>query len=239
MSVRRFWVDPILWSAEEIKLSPDEAAHALLVLRLKEGQEVQLLDGQGRLARAELSRIEGRQVFCQIREELPWVPPRPRLSICPGLCKPAVMDWLSQKFTELLVDEVRPWRAERSLQSNARPERWQRLADQALKQCGAPRSPKFYEPLPLADLLALVPATSIRLWLYEQASQPTLSQMLAGLDNPDDLWLFLGPEGGFSPQEATLLKQNRFIPCALPGAILRAETANLAAAAIIRLGWPQ
>ena len=51
-----------------------------------------------------------------------------------------------------------------------------------------------------------------------------------------EYWVLIGPEGGFPPQEARLARQSGFTPCGLPGAILRAETASLAAAAVIRFG---
>jgi len=150
------------------------------------------------------------------------------------------MDLLAVKLTELAVDEVRPVICGRSVPQLKEPAvrlaRWERLGGQALKQCGASYRPLFYPPIPFARFLADAPDTACRLMIYEKETSLTLAQALANAKNPPLIWALIGPEGGFSGQEAQAARLAGYTLCGLPGPILRAETACLAVAAVIRFG---
>ncbi len=244
MSLRRFLVPPgALEAGRELELPPQEAAHARKVLRLRPGQEVWLLDGRGRMARAELLEAGRRRVAARVLEIEAPSPARPRLVLCPGLLKPPAMDLLAQKLTELQVDELRPFLAARSVAkaAGARLERWRRLAVQALKQCGAARPPRFAPPAPLEEVLAAAPPTALKLVLYEKEPARTLAGLLAAAPRPEEVWALIGPEGGLEPAEVAQAREAGFAICGLPGAVLRAETASLALAAVVRFSrdWNQ
>jgi 16S rRNA (uracil1498-N3)-methyltransferase len=243
MSARRFLVEPGALAAgpgAELELAPEEAAHAVKVLRLAPGKEVELTDARGAMAAAELVRAGRRGAACRLLRVWRPAPPEPRLVACPGLAKGPAMELLAQKLSEMGAERLCPVVCARSV---ARPKdpaakaaRWQRLADLALKQCGAARAPEVLEPRPLDELLAAAPAGALRLMLYEEETGPTLAQALAG--RPAEVWVLTGPEGGFTPREAEAARAAGFLTCRLPGAILRAETAALAAAAVVRFGGP-
>ena len=242
MSLRRFLVPPQNLKQELVPLPAGEAAHARKVLRLKPGDEVWLLDGEGNLARAALETLERGAASCRVLERLSPAAPRPRLTICPGLLKAAAMDLVVTKLTELMADRIQPFVSERSVArftGDEKVERWQRLAGQALKQCGAPRLPRVYPPLDLADLLATPGPEAARLMLYEDEGEATLAGALAAGRGAAEIWLAVGPEGGFSPAEADLARRRGWTTCGLPGATLRAETASLVGAALVRLGDPE
>lgn len=247
MSQRRFLVPPGALDAAQpgalVALPAEEAAHARKVLRLKPGDQVWLLDGQGRRARAELVSLERGQALARLEalEEEP--PPDWRLVLCPGLLKTPAMDVLAVKLCELGVDQVRPFVSARAVpkagQAGHKVERWQRLAAQALKQCGGARAPQFLEPLPLADLLAQAPPQAHKLMLYEDETGLSLAQALATLPPlapGGQVWGLVGPEGGFAPEEAQAAQAAGFVLCGLGPRVLRAETASLALAAVLRLG---
>ncbi len=238
MSPRRFLVSPADLERDVVELGPGEAAHARKVLRLGPGDEVWLLDGQGRRARARVERADRAGVACRVLD-LDLAPaPGPRLVLCPGLLKAPAMDLLAVKLTELCVDQVRPFFSQRSVvrggEAGGKVGRWRRLAAQALKQCGAGRAPVFHEPLDLAGLLDLPPAGALRLLVYEEERGLSLAQALAGLDPGGEVWLLVGPEGGFAPQEAEAAVAAGFTACGLGPVVLRAETASLACAAVVR-----
>ncbi len=240
MSRRRFLVPPgSLEPERELELPGPEASHARKVLRLAPGDPVWLLDGGGRVARARLTAVERRSVRARVERVETPEPPRPRLVLGLGLLKAPAMDFLCRALTELMVQEMRPFTCLRSLprleQARQRVQRWRRLALQALKQCGAPRPPRIEEPVTLERLLAVAPERARRIMLYEQEHHRPLARALAG-EAPEQVWLLVGPEGGFAPPEARAARQAGFIPCTLPGALLRAETAALAAAAVVRFG---
>lgn len=242
MSLRRFLVEPDALSVGEVVLSAEEAAHARKVLRLAPGAEVELIDGRGRRARGVLTRLDKAGGACRVETVDQAVAPTPRLVLCPGLLKAPAMDLLAAKLTELAVDQVRPMLTHRSVPKagggRSKLERWQRLAGQALKQCGAAQAPEFLAPASLEEVLAAAPPDAAKLLLYEDEQHGSLAQALPGLAGMGDVWALIGPEGGFTPGEAAQAVAAGFISCRLPHTILRAETASLALAGVIRFALP-
>ena len=238
MSLRRFLVAPGDLAAETLDLDKTEANHARKVLRLGVGDHVQLLDGRGKRAEAEIIKLGREGMTCTVLRVEDAEPLKPRLVLCPGLAKGPAMDFMAAKLTELAVDQIRPFMARRSepkiKDAATRLDRWRRLAGQALKQCGAPRTPEFFEPVDLADLLGAAPENAAKIMLYERHKGKSLAQALADVEGSGEVWLFIGPEGGFEDEEAALAQASGCVLCGLPGTILRAETACLAAASIVR-----
>lgn len=239
MSVRRFLVPPGSLAAGEVELPAEEAAHARRVLRLTAGDAVELLDGDGRRAAAVIRRLDARGGSCAVERVDMEPPPAPRLVVCPGLAKGPAMELMAVKLTELMCDALRPVICERSVprlkDGAAKAARWQRLADQALKQCGATRAPVINAPEDLGKLLGRPPAGALKLMLHPHGDAPMLHQTLAGAGGASEVWALVGPEGGFTDDETGLAQEAGFALCRLPGAVLRAETACLALAALVRL----
>jgi 16S rRNA (uracil1498-N3)-methyltransferase len=242
MSSRRFLVEPgSLRVGAELQLAPDEAAHAAKVLRLKTEDEIELLDGAGVKARAEIISLDKKTVSCRVLENETPARPKPKLVLCPGLAKNPAMDLIAQKLTELMADEVRPFISSRSVPKLKDPEtrvqRWRKLSLQALKQCGAAWSPEWSTPVDFSQVLHQPPAGALKLMLYEDAGDAlSLSLALGKRDELSEVWVLVGPEGGFARSEVDAAREAGWTICTLPGAILRAETAALAAAAVIRFG---
>lgn len=239
MSRRRFLVDPAELQRETVELPPAEAAHALKVLRLGLGDEVWLLDGAGGQARAVLQEAGSGAASCRVVERLEQAEPLPRLVVLTGLLKNPAMDLVMVKLTELMAQQVRPVVTKRSVAGLAKGDklgRWQRLAVGALKQSGAPLLPRIFDPQPLEQALDQAPASALRLMLYEDERALSLAQALADAPEHEEVWLLIGPEGGFDLAEVELAREAGFTICGLPGAMLRAETAAIAAAAVVRFG---
>ncbi len=239
MSARRFLVPPGSLAPGLVELPAQEAAHARKVLRLKPGAEVELLDGAGRRAAALIERLDARGGACRV-ERVDEVPPlSPRLVVCPGLAKNPAMELMAVKLTELMCDALMPVVCARSVprlrDGAAKAARWQRLADQALKQCGAARAPRMHAPVDLDELLSLAPEGALKLVLHPDGGHAPLSRVLAQGRGCSEVWALVGPEGGFAPDEVGRAREAGFTPCLLPGAVLRAETACLALAALVRL----
>lgn len=237
MSLRRFLVEPGRLHPGEVPLPAEEAAHARKVLRLAPGAEVELIDGLGRRARGVLCRLDKTGGACRVETVEQAAPPAPRLVLCPGLLKAPAMDLLAVKLTELAVDQVRPVLTQRAVPKEgggSKQQRWQRLAGQALKQCGAARAPEFMAPASLEEVLAAAPPEAAKLLLYEDEERASLARALPGLSGAGEVWALIGPEGGFTREEAAQAVAAGFLSCRLPHAILRAETASLALASVIR-----
>lgn len=221
---------------------PDEIARqARDVLRLRPGDSLALLDGIGGEYPAtieQLARREAHVILGPRREGLPS--PRPPLTLCIGMLKAAKLELILQKGVELGVAVFQPLLTERSVSlaeefSASKRRRYETIIAEALEQCGGSWLPDLREPQPLGAALAAIPADTLALIPWERTpDQPlaaTLRSQRARL-NIAGVWLFIGPEGGFSAAEVELAQRHGALPVTLGRRILRAETAALVAATL-------
>ena len=225
MSLPRFFA-PEARPGDLLELAPEEAHHLRDVLRIREGERVFLLNGKGQEFEAEVVKA-GREGVWVLPTRLSRSEPEPafRLEILIPLLKGGRTEFLVEKATELGVSRIFPFVSRRAV---ARPsprtlERLYRRSIQALKQCGRLWLPLLEAPAPLEELLPKTRASG-RFFAYEKGGAPLHR---AFEPPPGDLALAVGPEGGFSPEEAALLEAFDFLPLTLGPYILRAETAAL------------
>jgi 16S rRNA (uracil1498-N3)-methyltransferase len=222
---------------------PDEIAHqARDVLRLGAGDALRLLDGAGGEYVAELTQVTRRAVSVRVvarQEGLPQ--PSVRLTLCLGLLKAARFEWALQKGTELGVALFQPVQTERSVAAleefgAAKRRRYERIIAEALEQCGGSWLPTLATPRTLAESLGSAPADAIALIPWEEATAAPLHATLhaanATASQARAVWLFIGPEGGFSAGEVALAQEAGALPVTLGPRILRAETAAIVAATL-------
>jgi 16S rRNA (uracil1498-N3)-methyltransferase len=230
-----------------VELPENESRHLLSVLRLSPGDPVEVLDGSGVFAPA---RLEFRGKTAGVVLTAPPVTDPLRLSapveLFLSVLKGEAMEWVIEKSVELGVRALTPVESEFSVVKLKKKgsanfqERWQKIADQALKQSGRLDRMMIREPIPFAE--ALTPADSL-LWLDEDLARNPLPEHHLGTptENPgtEIPRLLIGPEGGFSPAEKALLlrltggEKRGIRRVHLGSLILRAETAALAAIAIL------
>jgi 16S rRNA (uracil1498-N3)-methyltransferase len=217
---------------------PEEIAHqARDVLRLHIGETLTLLDGAGGEYVATIIQVTRREVAVTVgaRQE-GLANPAPPLTLCVGMLKAAKMEMVLQKGTELGVTVFQPLVTERSVAlaeelSAAKRRRYEAILAEAMEQSGAAWLPDLREPLPLAEVLAAVPQDAIALIPWERAMEQPLTETLRRAHAPHKqrVWLFIGPEGGFSAAEVELAERHAALPVTLGQRILRAETAALVA----------
>lgn len=239
--MRRFFIDPVSPDQEQVVLDPEESHHCLRVLRLRPGDLIELVDGSGALYQGVIDKT-GRNVTVRLQgqnacEDEPSCP----LWVCQGDLKGKKMDELVQRCTELGVTRFLPFSSSRS-QGRADRERWERkrsrwqgLIRSACKQSRRLRSMSVEQEQPLADLLTsrIIPETALKIMCWEDERTGGLSDLdwrppLSGV------CLMIGPEGGFAAEEVTLARQRGWTTVGLGNHILRAETATLAAVAVIQ-----
>lgn len=222
---------------------PDALSHyACRVLRLKDGAEIVLFDGQAGEYPARLE-IAGKQAWAHLgafnaREaELAGA-----LTLVQGLPSGDKMDWIVEKAVELGVQRIVPIAAERSVlhltgeRRDKRVAHWRRVAESASEQCGRNRIMQVQAPQTLRQWLD-EPADGMRLLCHPQAPT-TLRAALAGA--PTALTLIVGPEGGWSEAELALAGHAGQVTTLQWGSrVLRTETAGvaLAAACTALLDW--
>lgn len=240
--MHRFFVPPeTLVGRQRVTLSGDLAHQLGRVLRLRPGERILLLDDSGLAYEAELEEIGSRQATARLlRAYVPDTEPRTRLILYQALPRGDKMDFVLQKNTELGAVAFAPLIAERCAARDAqvgvqRLARWRRIIQEAAEQAGRARLPELRPVQTFSAALATLPAEALCLLGAHEGPAPTLRAILEPLPppKPSAVCVFIGPEGGFSPQEVAQAQAAGVRPFTLGPRILRTETAGLAACAAI------
>jgi len=238
MSLRRFFINPADIAGTTAQITGPEAHHLRTVLRLAPGDPITFFDGTGARYQARIERILKDRVTASITAQTQDLPPKVRLHLGQALLKGQKMDLILQKATELGVDAIWPFSSEHGIHrpaKDAQMERWQRIVLEACKQCDRARPPELHDTREITDLMAHAPPCDTRLIFWEHEARQTLPEVLAAQNtNCRSVFFLLGPEGGFSKAEVACAQQEGFTPISLGPRILRAETATLAATAILQ-----
>jgi len=237
--MEHFFVEPSAIKGDVAAITGEDAGHIARVLRMRQGDEVHLSDGQGGEYRARLLSVDKLLVKAVIAEKYAKsAEPPNRITLYQALPKAGKMETIIQKCVELGVNAVAPVVTERCV---ARPDgdfekkrvRCQRVAYEAAKQCGRGAIPQV---LPLQTLETVDYAShGLLLHAYEEERTTSLKQALRGLEGgaPERIALFIGPEGGFTREEAALLALKGAKAVSLGPRILRTETAGMAMLAML------
>jgi len=241
--MRRFLIQGDQVRSGRARLVGPEAHHARHVLRLKTGDSLILIDGQGSeyMARIVSSGPEGLDL--EILDRQPALQESPlELTLGLALLKADRMDLVVQKGTELGLKTLTPVRAARCAvqlspdRAAKRLERWRRVAGEAVKQC---RRGEPVQVNPLTELPGFLSASAgaeLKVMLYEGAAGGEAGDWRALLNitpRPRSVTALIGPEGGFTEAEVTLARKTGFDILGLGPRILRSETAALALMAIL------
>ena len=237
----RLYLEAALSPGVEIEL-PEEAARHVQVLRLQPGDGLTLFDGRGGEWTAEVLRMAGRQqVAVRVGEHDP-VSREPGRHVTLALGMPANerMDALVEKATELGVAAIQPLQCARSVlrlagdRAERRQAHWQGVAIAAAEQSGRTSVPRVEPVRGLAGWLEGLGAPDAgRRGVLSLSAEATPLARLASTAEAGSWLLLSGPEGGLDPQEEALARQAGFSPVSLGPRVLRADTAPLAALALI------
>jgi 16S rRNA (uracil1498-N3)-methyltransferase len=230
---RRRWIADEFTTTTAV-LSGDHADHLIRVLRAQVGQEFDVAAGET-VRRGRISAIRGQRVEFELGEVLPTSKVA-RLTLLLAVFKFDRMEWAIEKCTELGVARMIPVIAQRTdahlgTAAVKRRERWERIARQSAEQSRRTTPPDIGKPIRLKDAVAL-PGSS-RILLNETEGEVSLKQALQSHPPTEDLLLAIGPEGGWTDTELELFKHTGWVSASLGDTILRAETAAIAATAIV------
>jgi 16S rRNA (uracil1498-N3)-methyltransferase len=201
----------------------------LKVKRIKKGQEVEIIEEKSlKPYLCRLVAVEKRRALLEVIKEIP--PNLPKVFVRLYQCVPvkvATFDEIVQKATEVGVSQIVPVISKRSFQKASvieeKLERWRRIARESLKQCGRHHMPQILPPLRLEEI---EPEEGfLNLFPFEREGKNNLFELLKSPNNPKGANIIVGPEGGFSKEEAQLLVEKGFLSVSLGNFILRAETA--------------
>lgn len=241
--MHRFFVWPDNIADQFVRIDRDQARHIERVLRMVAGDIVQVFDGQGHEYEVCLQGKEDGFLLAKIVQELHREVESPlHLSLVQGIAKGDKMDSIIQKAVEIGVQDIYPLSSQHAVvkleneRTNKKVERWQTIAREACKQCRRNRVPTVHVPASFAEMLEIIAGNPVIL-LYEQEKNNGLKQILynnrAAFQAGKQLFLIIGPEGGFSAEEVAAAREQGALIAGLGPRILRTETAGLAAAAII------
>lgn len=229
----------------EVELPSDEAHHLTHVFRLSDGARVEAIDGKGTSQIVEL-KVRGKKVFLRAIAELTKLKdaePIWPIVLEVAILKGDAMEWLIEKCVELGVSELRPLQTAHTVVQvgkkgpEAFQERWQKIADQSLKQCGRKISMKVQVPQSLEA--ALLPDLNEMRLIADEAKREVaqgLPELFGSPGAPSQfggrpIHLLIGPEGGWSGKErdwfGSALPQKSVHWISLGPRVLRAETAAL------------
>jgi len=222
----------IIAAKQHVKVPHEKSRYLLSVLRCKEDDAVTVIDGIGGAYEARIVSIIKKDVFIDITGELSLNSELPvPLTLCQGLLKGEKMDLVIQKATELGVAEIVPLVTERSIVKETRKvKRWHTIAEEAAEQCGRAVVPLVRDPEKLNDILDGEKVNGLLFW---EGGGRALSEAMGVIDSGRTAHIFIGPEGGFTAAEVRKAEGHGIVRTTLGKRILRAETAAIAAIALI------
>lgn len=240
--MQRFYVQAANMRDGRAYFSKEQVKYLKKVLRLKEGAEVAVTNGLGQAYLCRLHSFSpdgGIGLILKTLEE--DKEPRLKIVLYQGVSKGDKMDHTVQKSVELGVKEIIPVLTRRSVvqlkgeKIEQKSRRWQKIAAAAMEQSGRSFLPPVQKALPFARALqeAAVSGGGLCIFPFEGESSLALRTVLSANPSPSRINLFIGPEGGFSPEEVRDAAEAGVCKVTLGPRILRTETAGPAVIAMI------
>ena len=237
--MHHFFVSTAQISASTVDFPADIAHQIKRVLRLREGDLVNVLDNQGNIYLTSIAFGEGSVVQGQIQKKSKCdSEPETKLSLYVGLTQRDKFEWILQKGAELGVSRFVPFISERSLVQKVasvekKEQRWQKIIQEAAEQSKRGMIPVLESAVDFRRALTgAVAENEVCMIPWEETKSGSISDVL-GESKPERVALLIGPEGGFSTEEIRLAEEYKVTPVTLGKRILRMETAALAAAAMV------
>ena len=227
-------------TTHSLQFSKDQVHQLKKVMRVRVGEQFELVDDASQLAIVEVTELDPFEVkvveLLEQKVELPV-----SVTIAVGLSKGDKLDWIVQKATELGVSEIIPISLTRNVvkwtgdKSAKKIERLQKIAEEASEQSHRLKVPCVTSVMTLKKLANYTSDFEQKLIAYEESAKVgeslQLVKSLQSLQENERIIFVFGPEGGIEEQEVELLEQSGYLPCSLGPRILRAETVPLYALA--------
>jgi 16S rRNA (uracil1498-N3)-methyltransferase len=230
-----FYTPPDRITSDALVIEDEEFAHLTHVMRRSEGDHIRVVDGAGQAYEVRITSVSRKSAHCVITERLGRIhEPSRELTLAVALLKNGSnVDFLVEKCTELGVNEFVPLITERTIPRHDRRDRWQKLALSAMKQSGRCVLPRVRPMMQFSEYINRAPAETLRLIPHEKITEPSLQETLG--QGTKSVEVCIGPEGGFTDGEILQAVSAGWNPVSLGQRRLRAETAAVAATALVLL----
>jgi 16S rRNA (uracil1498-N3)-methyltransferase len=240
--VHRFYAPALEPVDETIALPDEEAQHLVRVLRIEKGRDVLVFNGRGYQCRARVELADRRGVVLGRTSAEASAPELPfDLTLAQAALKGDKTDDVVRDAVMLGVIAVQPL-VTRFIDVPAGPlavgrrvERWQRVAVSSVKQCGRSVVPVVRDPTTLAS--ALAEAHGLRLVLVEPTIVGVGAQCLDEVPRPEAATVFVGPEGGWAPEEVRSAREAGAVLVNLGSRTLRADAVPIVALSVLLYAW--
>ena len=241
MARRRFHALPEAFASDSVTLGRAETQHARDVLRLAPGDEIFVFDGKGNEYRCRLAAFGPGSSTAEIIEQVKFqTPSNFGLTLAVALLKGDKFDLIVQKATELGVQKVVPVitrRADVKIrnqdEAGRKVTRWQRIAQEAMKQCGRADSMEIANPIEFGRLMPAGEKGELRL-LFAEREGVSFESACGSDDAPSQITAMVGSEGGWTDDEISEARQDGWQIVTLGGRTLRAETAAIVVATLLQ-----
>lgn len=222
-----------------LQLDRETSHHVVRVMRKQVGDELELFNGQGRVAAAVIQGAGKQAVTVAVGDVVSAPPRHPRIVLVQALIRPQPMDFILRKATELGVAAVQPVLTKHCVvRTRERPERWQKTVISAAEQCGANWLPEIAPVLEWEDWLQQRPLQQpALLGALTPATAPLRDVVRSWASPPDEIYFCVGPEGDWTEAEQAHAVQGGVVPVSFGSLTLRAETAALFGMAALRYEW--
>lgn len=241
----RFFLSDQNVSGVQVRITGEDAHHIARVLRLRPGNHIEVAFGTCEIGLVKLAAVTKDAVEGEVVQRFrSYQEPPLALRLYQGLAKGDKLDFVVQKAVELGVKEIIPFMSQYTVvrldaeAAEKRVRRWQRIAEEAAKQCLRAELPAVRPVVSFDQVLAELnarPRDELALLPYEHEEQ----QSIKGL--PDGEWrtvsIIIGPEGGFHPDEVEAARKAGAVVVSLGPRILRTETAGLVALSLVGYRW--
>ncbi len=239
--MRRFFLDREKILSDKPTLTGSDVKHLRTVLRLKPGDDVFLFDGQGSEYRARIIAGTPKTITLSVLEQFPSTAESPvEITVGQGLLKARKMDRIVRQMTELGIYALIPVLAARSV-PRPRPERWaqkeqrwETITNESLKQCGRSQILCIEPPSSFKELVAVSRTHDLKIIFHEGNFGEKSNLYLKDPRAVRSVLALIGPEGGFTPNEVRMAVEGGFVCVSLGPRILKADTAVVAACALLQ-----
>jgi 16S rRNA (uracil1498-N3)-methyltransferase len=222
-------------AGDELLLDEDNSRHIVQVLRMRQGEKLQLTDGKGTLLTAGIIDDHKKRCLVRIESAIHQAQPERNTGIAISPLKNASrFEWFLEKATEIGVRVIIPLLSDRTERQHYKPDRWRTILVSALLQSQQTWLPELSEPMTFAGLIASAKADQRLIAHCLEAPRPTNSLSdIVRTQRPASSLILIGPEGDFSQKEVELALGEGFVPVTLGNNRLRTETAGVVAATLL------
>lgn len=237
----RFFVDKEQVGDEDVVILGQDVNHIKNVLRMKNGETILISDGEDREYVCEIINLESDKVRAKIIDvngpsrELPI-----KVHLYQGLAKGDKMETVIQKMVELGAYRIVPVATKRAVvklddkKAKAKTSRWNAISESAAKQSKRGIIPEVSQVMNFKEALQDAENLNVVLIPYEEAENMEYTRsVIAKISSGDSVGIFIGPEGGFAPEEVEMAKAIGALPITLGKRILRTETAGMALMSVL------